>query len=66
MASQNANSNLHVYIQNINRLYVQGHAIEHSYRGDLAQLIEAIAPGLPQPSCDSLSNCILVQLLMLS
>ncbi len=44
MASQIANSNLHAYIQNINRLYVQGRATEHSYRGDLAQLIEAIVP----------------------
>ncbi|MEK9530632.1 MAG: N-6 DNA methylase, partial [Flavobacteriaceae bacterium] len=46
MAAQNANSNLHAYIQNINRLYVQGRATEHSYRGDLAQLIEAIVPDI--------------------
>ncbi len=46
MAAQNANSKLHAYIQNINRLYVQGRATEHSYRGDLAQLIEAIVPDI--------------------
>jgi hypothetical protein len=34
--------NLHNYIQKINTLYQQGNATEHSYRGDLAQLIEAI------------------------
>lgn len=44
MRSNTANNNLHAYIQNINRLYVQGRATEHSYRGDLAQLIEAIVP----------------------
>jgi len=46
MAAQNSNSNLHAYIKNINRLYVQGRATEHSYRGDLAQLIEAIVPDI--------------------
>ncbi len=40
----NANKNLHNYIRRIHALYQQGNATEHSYRGDLAQLIEAIVP----------------------
>lgn len=32
------------YIQNINRDYIKGFATEHTYRGDLKQLLEAILP----------------------
>jgi len=39
-----ANKNLHNYIHRINVLYQQGNATEHSYRGDLQQLIESLVP----------------------
>lgn len=32
------------YIENINLQYRTGKATEHSYRGDLQQLIETLAP----------------------
>ena len=44
MAPQNANRDLRYYVNRIHALYKQGNATEHSYRGDLAQLIEAIVP----------------------
>ena len=44
MNTQNAKDSLFSYIKNINRLYVQGRATEHSYRVDLALLIEAVVP----------------------
>ena len=34
------------YISNISKSYSSGRATEHTYRGDLAQLIEAIIPGI--------------------
>ena len=36
------NKNLHRYVNNISTLYKQGNATEHSYRGDLQQLIENV------------------------
>ncbi|HRM99596.1 MAG TPA: hypothetical protein PKY07_02075, partial [Aliarcobacter cryaerophilus] len=33
---------LHNYIENINRLFVTGNAREHSYRGDLQDLLNKI------------------------
>jgi len=35
---------LEQYINNINKRYLQGNATEHTFRGDLQQLIESIAP----------------------
>ncbi|WP_233588569.1 type ISP restriction/modification enzyme [Flavobacterium sp. LS1P28] len=35
---------LEQYIQNINSAYKRGNATEHTYRGDLKQLIESIVP----------------------
>lgn len=32
------------YIDNINRLYVTGNALEHSYRGDLQRLLASLLP----------------------
>ena len=32
------------YIENINRRYQQGNATEHTFRGDLQQLIETLIP----------------------
>ena len=34
------------YIQNINAAYKRGNATEHTYRGDLKQLIESIVPDI--------------------
>ena len=34
------------YISNISKSYSSGRATEHTYRGDLAQLIETIIPGI--------------------
>ena len=34
------------YINNINQRYLQGNATEHTFRGDLQQLIESIVPGI--------------------
>lgn len=34
------------YIININQRYTQGNATEHTFRGDLQQLIESIVPGV--------------------
>ncbi len=36
--------NLDQYIQNINNRYQLGNATEHSFRGDLQQLIESLVP----------------------
>ena len=33
---------IHNYIENLNRLYQTGNAREHSYRGDLQNLLKAI------------------------
>ena len=37
---------LHEYISNLNRHYKLGNATEHTFRGDLQQLIESICPGI--------------------
>ncbi|HZV68952.1 MAG TPA: hypothetical protein VFG10_05380 [Saprospiraceae bacterium] len=37
---------LDFYIENISRRYRLGNATEHTFRGDLQQLIEAIVPGI--------------------
>ena len=34
------------YITNINNRYQQGNATEHTFRGDLQQLIESLVPGI--------------------
>lgn len=34
-----------IYLDNINQRYKQGNATEHSYRGDLQQLLESLLPG---------------------
>ncbi len=34
------------YIDSINRRFKQGNATEHSFRGDLQQLIESLVPGI--------------------
>ena len=34
------------YIDIINRRYRQGNTTEHSFRGDLQQLIESLVPGI--------------------
>ena len=38
--------NLSSYIDNINQRYKLGNATEHTFRGDLQQLIESIVPGI--------------------
>jgi len=38
--------NIGEYIENLNRRYKLGNATEHTFRGDLQQLIETIAPGI--------------------
>jgi len=38
--------NLHIYISNINSRYKLGNATEHTFRGDLQQLFEALLPGI--------------------
>lgn len=35
---------IHQYIQNINNRYQQGNATEHTFRGDLQQLLETLVP----------------------
>jgi hypothetical protein len=35
--------NLNQYIDNINQRYTLGNATEHTFRGDLQQLIESLA-----------------------
>ena len=34
------------YIQNINNRYKQGNATEHTFRGDLQQLLESLVPDI--------------------
>lgn len=34
------------YLQSINNRYKLGHATEHTFRGDLQQLIESIVPDI--------------------
>lgn len=34
------------YIENINRRYLQGNSTEHTFRGDLQQLLERLIPGI--------------------
>jgi hypothetical protein len=41
---QNTNMNLDQYISNINQRYKLGNATEHTFRGDLQQLVESIVP----------------------
>jgi len=41
-----ADMDIRSYISNISKSYSSGRATEHTYRGDLAQLIEAIIPGI--------------------
>ncbi|HEY5405903.1 MAG TPA: hypothetical protein VIJ92_02400 [Ginsengibacter sp.] len=35
------------YIDSINKRYRQGNTTEHSFRGDLQQLIESLLPDIP-------------------
>jgi predicted type IV restriction endonuclease len=44
MPTQNTTESIHRYVNNISTLYNQGNATEHSYRGDLQQLIESLVP----------------------
>ena len=44
MPIRNASQSIDHYVNNISTLYNQGNATEHSYRGDLQQLIESLAP----------------------
>ena len=44
MSIQNTSQSIHHYVNNISSLYNQGNATEHSYRGDLQQLIESLVP----------------------
>jgi hypothetical protein len=41
---------LEQYLSNINAAYKRGTATEHTYRGDLAKLIETIVPPLRKVS----------------
>ena len=34
------------YLENINRRYKLGNATEHTFRGDLQQLLESLVPGI--------------------
>ena len=38
--------NLDQYIDNINKRFKLGNATEHTFRGDLQQLIERLVPGV--------------------
>jgi len=38
--------NLDQYIDNINKRYKLGNATEHTFRGDLQQLIESLVPSI--------------------
>ena len=40
------NMTLEQYIDNINQRYQLGNATEHTFRGDLQQIIESLAPGI--------------------
>jgi len=44
MPIRNASQSIHHYVNNISTLYNQGNATEHSYRGNLQQLIESLVP----------------------
>lgn len=47
----------HEYIANINKRYKLGNATEHTYRGDLQQLIESLVPGISATNEPTRQSC---------
>ena len=45
------------YIENINKRYKLGNATEHTFRGDLQQLIESVVPGVAATNEPKRQSC---------
>src|SRR5690606_25104903 len=48
---------LHQYIENINKRFMLGNATEHTFRGDLQQLIESLVPDIRATNEPKMQSC---------
>ncbi len=54
---QNSKMTLATYVENLNKRYKLGNATEHTFRGDLQQLIESIVPDIAATNEPKRINC---------